>query len=492
MENPNLFSKDIKILKVLNLITTVFMGIIIIAFLNIYEQDLYSIGVISIVLYIIFFVSWFIQCKDIINFYSIFLLFTYLFYFGQFFLLLVGGNLDYGTTITSGILPYKILIKTGSFIISYMIVLHIGVLLSTFNISSYNNNRSNTKSDLNKSILNNNFKKIGFLLFFISIIPSFIILIENIKIMATHGYGAIFQSVRYTSGGFNNILRFLSLFTIPSFLILLITCKGDKKLKFINLVIFVYLLLYFFSGSRLSGVLLLSTLLLIKNHWYIKISTKSIIKIIILTIVGMTALSLISAVRNSIYVSNDVQSLLKETYKQIIDNNPIFSAMKEAGFTFLATATVIAYCPSIIPYNNGMSYLNSLFMLIPNLFWDVHPAAKTNTDIVFKGFITEYGGIGSSFIAESYWNFGGLSIFIALIFGILIGSLTKKILKYSKEGNSIKFYLYIYIAQFSLFYVRSDTVSFWRNLIYFGITPIIMVILLSKPKIIKDEKLSEL
>lgn len=297
------FSNKKKLLQALNFITTVFMGLFIIIFVNFYPQDLYSIAIISTFMYFVLFGSWFVQCKEKINFYSIFLLFTYFFYFGQFFVLLLGGPLDFGITIVSGILPYEVLIKTGSFIISYMIILHVGVLFSTFDVNNYKNvNGNNKKSKSYMLKINNNLKRTGLFLFFASIVPSLIILCENIIIMAKFGYGAIFQSTRYTSGGFNNILRFLSTFTIPSFLILLITYKGDRKLKYIKLTLFIYLLLYFLSGSRLNGVLLLASLLLIRNYWYRKISTKEILRIIVLSIAGMTFLSLISAVRDNVHI----------------------------------------------------------------------------------------------------------------------------------------------------------------------------------------------
>jgi hypothetical protein len=469
-------------LAALNIIITILISIATLIYSNYYTQNFYTIALTSVFVYLMFFISWFIQCKNKINYYTIFLLFTFMFYFGQFFLLLIGVPLESGRTILDGRLPYEALIKTGVFIINYMIILHLGVILSTFNINNYINidNTIEEKDYLYPMIFDKTFKKVALFLFLISIIPSYIILIKNIQVTFTYGYGAIFQSEYYTSGGINNILRFLSRFTIPSFLMLLILYKDNKKLKIVNIFLIVYLLLYFLGGSRLNGVLLISTLLLIKHYWYNPISNKSMVKIGIFIIVLLVLLNLISAIRNSVYNVNDFSYLLKSTIKQIIISNPLFLAMEEAGYTFLATATVVAYCPSVIPYYNGMSYINSLFMVIPNLLWDVHPAAKVNTDIVFKGFLTKYGGIGSSFIAESYYNMGDLSLLTALLFGVLIGTLSKKIIKYSKEKNTMKFYLYIYIAQFSLFYVRSDTVSFWRNYIYYGMVPLLFVFILSK------------
>ncbi len=482
MNTINYSLKKLKGAEVFNMIITAFVSCAVTVYLTTYEQNFYSITYISIMMYIIFFITWFTRCKRKLNFYTIFLVFTYVFYFGQFFLFLIGIPFQTNRTIIGGLLPYESIIKTGILILIFMMVLHLGLLLSTFNINIYcNNKESDSKqSDFNYKNIDRGFEKIALILFIISIIPSFIVLTNNIKITFTYGYGAIFQSQGYTSGGFNNILRFISRFTIPSFLMLFILYKNDKKLKIINIIFTVYIGMYFLSGSRLDGVLLLVVILLIKHNWYKPFNKRVSIKMCIYIVIGLVILSLISAVRNSIYVSSDFSYLITTTVKNIITNNPLFVALEEAGYTFLAIATVVSYCPVYVPYNMGLSYFNSIFMLMPNLFWDVHPAAKSNTDIVFKGFLTQYGGIGSSFIAESYYNFGFLCIVLALIFGVLIGILTKNIMKYSKEWNVRKFYLYIYIAQFSLFYVRSDTVGFWRNFVYYGLLPIMIASLLSK------------
>lgn len=467
----------------LNLLITIFISLILLFFNNFYPNTLRSIGILSIFSYVLFLTSWFNHNKVKINFYSLFLLFSYFFFFGQFFLMLLGVPMESGRTILDELIPTEMLIKTGELIINSMVLLHFGVLISSRNINRYAEKSyldGESKGDPNDH--GNTFKKVSFMIFLVSIIPSIIILYQNFVITLTQGYGAIFQSERYTTGGFNNILRFVSLFAVPSFLMLLVAFKGSKKLKYINIILFVYLALYFMSGSRLNGVLLVSVLLLIKHYWFKTIKFKESIGLVVFLLIGLTILSTISEIRNALYVSSDIGNLLRETLRNIVVRNPIFTTMEEAGYTFLATATVVTYSPSVVPFQYGSSYINSFAMIFPNLFWDVHPAALTNTDIVFKGFLTQYGGIGSSFIAEAYWNFGYGSLIIALIFGILIGILTKKMAKYSLLKNSKMFYLTIYLAQISLFYVRSDTVGFWRDFVYYGIAPLILTTLLSQKK----------
>lgn len=474
-----IFTKKSTIIS--NTLLLIMLSSIILIINNIYEHNLYSIAKTALFSYFVFYVTWAFHYKIRLNYYTIFLTATMLFYFGQFFLLLIGVEMDSGRTIIDGLLPYYKIIETGKYIINFMVVLHLGVIFSTFNINIYNYHfkQINNTHQLN-SLSVNNFKKIAILLFIVSIIPSFLILIKNIQITLSQGYGQIFQSSHYVLGGLNNISRFVSRFTIPSFLMLFIAYKNDKRIIIICVIMIMYLIAYFLSGSRLAGVLLLSSLLLIRHYWYKPINIKASIIMVPIAFFGIGLLSSISKIRNLINTTNNINTFIIETFRNVILQNPIFLAIEEAGYTFLATTTVITYSPLIVPHYFGMSYINSILMLIPNLFWDVHPAANINTDIVFKSFLTKYGGIGSSFIAESYWNFGYFSLILSLAFGIFIGIITKNIAKYAASANSKMFYLSIYIGHLFLFYVRSDTVSFWRNFIYYGIVPLLIISLLSQ------------
>ena len=316
----------------LNLLVTILFSIILLLFTNFYPNTLQSIGVISATSYIMFLTSWFNHNKVKINYYSIFLVFTYFFYFGQFFLLLFNIPMESGRTILDGLVPTQMLIKTGELIINSMIVLHFGVL-----VSSQNNNRYFRNSILGSNEIEipinygDSFKTISYILFFVSIIPSIIILSENLVVTLTQGYGVIFQSDRYTTGGFDNILRFISLITIPSFLMMLVTFKESKKIKYINFIIMVYLVLKFMTGSRMDGVFMLSVFLLIRHYWYKPIKYKESIILVVLSIFGLVLLSAISEVRNVLHISRDLKYSLSETFMNIVVRNPIFTIMEEAG-----------------------------------------------------------------------------------------------------------------------------------------------------------------
>lgn len=460
--------------NITNFAITFFSCIIFLLFVNIANHTLQSIGIAACIGYTIFYFSWFIHVKDKLNYYTVFLTLTLLFYFGQFLLLLIGIPMQSGRSILDGRLSNDSMIKTGIFIINSMTFFHIGVLLSTLKKNTHENtvnNRENAIPDEKELLV---LKRAGLIILVVSIIPSISLLIDNIRISMSQGYGAIFLSEDYLSGGLNNVRRFISMFSVPAMLMLMIAYRGNKKLVIIKWLIFIYVGLVFLSGSRMSGVMLLISVMFILFYWYRPLGMKTIIKVLVLAVIVLLLMNTISSIRNSLFLEDDKSQAVIDGLYNSYKQNPLFLAIEESGFSFLSTGTVIAYSPSIIPYQYGMSYINGLWMLVPNLFWKVHPAANINTDIVFSSFLTQYGGIGSSFIAEAYWNFGYYSLLLMIAFGGFVGTITKKITEFSKKGQAVRFFFALYAGKIFLTYVRSDTVSFWRNFVYFGLFPILL------------------
>ena len=131
-----IFTKKSTIIS--NTLLLIMLSSIILIINNIYEHNLYSIAKTALFSYFVFYVTWAFHYKIRLNYYTIFLTATMLFYFGQFFLLLIGVEMDSGRTIIDGLLPYYKIIETGKYIINFMVVLHLGVIFSTFNINIYN------------------------------------------------------------------------------------------------------------------------------------------------------------------------------------------------------------------------------------------------------------------------------------------------------------------------------------------------------------------
>lgn len=460
-----LISKKYLSLSIIVILSLLFYYMTTITFRSLEEIAWLNMSVITFLT-----ISWFIYNRNIINYYTFFLLFCFLFYFSHFFLLIIGYEFNSNRNITGNLVSEKDLINSSILVIRFLILFHCTFIIS-FSIKLFKKVKSNIISI-------SSLKKATIIMIIISIFPAFYIIINNIYITMQFGYGAIFQSDLYTSGGFSNIPRFLSNFFLPSMYLSVIIFKGSKYNKLIVTIISIYLSLYFLSGSRVDAVLMICIMILIYHYYYKKISIKWVIVSPILLILFSIIMSSISAFRNVIYSSTNNDGVIQSVFTLIKSSNPLLSVFEEAGYTFLVIGTVVSHAGSSVEFVHGASYINAIFMLFPNLFWDVHPAASINTDLVFQKYLTQYGGIGSSFIAEAYYNFGEKSLFLAPFFGVLLAVITKSFNKYSKT-SPIMFFLTAYTAHIVLFFVRTDTLSLIRSIVYYGFSPIILALLIN-------------
>jgi oligosaccharide repeat unit polymerase len=418
-------------------------------------------------------VTWYRFFNSIFNSYTIFVIATYVFYFGQYFLITFGVQLNKGITIVT---TYS---KADNnfvalFIVTSMLMIHAGSILGAIIDKKNNEFLQNDEvkiSTFEKPFDTKALKYVAVFLLTISYIPTIYILSNYIKIVLTVGYGSVFKSSLYTSGGFDNTLGFLSTFITPALIAAIIAFRKSKYLILVYLLTGVYLIMYFLSGSRYNAVLLIMAIFLIKKYFMGGIKVKEKIRYSVGGFFFIIVLSLISSIRSELHRASSFGGLLLNAVENLYQNNIVVAFLREFGFTFIATATVFMNCPVPINHVNGETYFASILRIFPNLFWDVHPVAKVSVDSVFKAFVTPYGGIGSSFIAEAYYNFGYPSIIIMPIIGWLLYKLFIMMSRSALDNDIGKGFLSIYIFSFSLFFIRSDTTPFWRNLVYFGVIP---------------------
>ncbi len=477
ISKENTKSKAILIL-LLNIVISII--IFYVAWQDVSKINYDKMLLIANLIYIWIFISWYKVFNSCINSYLIFVACTYMFYFGQHFLYVIGIPLDRGRTIanTYSVQQYN---TVAFFILLCMLLIHIGAFIATITTRNLNTQLSYEINDsINKKIEIKALKIVSIFLLVISYLPTVIIRSNYIKIILSSGYGSVFLSDYYELGGFSNIPGFMSTFIIPALIMAILAFKDSKSFKFISFLAIVYILLYFLSGSRYDAVLFIVTLILAKKYYFGGLNRKSLFKIGVGGVLLITMISLVSSIRSELSKTSNYLSLVSDILINLYENNILFSFIKEMGFTMVATATVFVYCPSSIQYVYGETYFASFLRLFPNLFWDAHPAANVSVDSVFKSFLTSSGGIGSSFIAEAYYNFGYSSLLLMPIIGIALFKLFNKMEIASKSDDRAKGFLTLYIFCFTLFFVRTDTVAFWRNLAYYGIFPYVMFYIVKK------------
>lgn len=417
--------------------------------------------------------------------YSILLVVIFIFMFGQHWLYLCGIKPNELTIVSSRLSNYAVF-HTSFLVLKSIVILNIGYLLNGRNPYQIRQQRS-------KEFINNNRKilfKTGLIFFSISIIPTLFDLGQKIYLTFTVGYGERMLNEAYRVSGIQNITGVLAGFMLPSLLVLFISRKKENNWPVVAIAM--YMVLYTASGSRISTMILLLGILYIQINLFSRINWKIMIKYGVLLSMVLMIFNVVSLARNDINKDNDIAETIKASFNNIIENNIIVLALEEAGYTFSATATVIDNCPSLVDFNYGKSYLSGLAYILPNGMTDNYYAKVGSTDDTFKGYLNSYGsGIGSSFIAEAYWNFGEYSLILIFLFGLILGQISKSLddAIYRLDYKAIFIFTYIFVI--ISFYVRSDTRTFFRNYFWYCL-PIILVFYFIKVRQKNRKKLREL
>lgn len=441
-----------------------------------------AVGILSIIILCITIIMVF-SVKKKLDCFSIFFVLAFFFMFSQHCLVILNCYPS-DIMILSHRVSQSALYDTGFLVLESLILLNIGYLL----VSKSQKNQLEI-SERSIDISRKSIYYAGLYLFFISLIPTIMILSRNIYLTFTVGYGERMLNESYRVSGINNTLGILASFMVPALLALFIS--RNKEQKWIVYIMAIYMLLYTLSGSRINTMILLVGVFYIQNTFFSKINTRKIIKYSAAIFVLFFVFSLVSSVRSNINETSSLPKIVAESSKDIVENNVIIATLTEVGYTFLATATVIDKCPNPEPYQYGASYISGIAYIIPNgLMGNIYNKIGS-TDENFKRYLNTYGsGIGSSFIAEAYWNFGYGSLVLMIAFGFILGKLSLSVEEAMQNYDYSKIFLLMYAFITIVFYVRSDTRTFFRNFIWFGL-PFVVIATFIRQKLKKNYKKDE-
>lgn len=440
--------------------------------------DAQYIAILITVAYIFMFYSWKrISCR--IELYILFLLCTYLFYYGRYFLLFINYNKyisklgEYGSV---GFINY----------VSVFTLLCIEVMHMFYIIFSCRKLKKKVLFE-NRKCTSLSVGIVAWLMFCVSFFFSIRILLMNIVNTRMFGYAYTLQT--YYSG--YRVERFFSNFLPGAFILLFLQYKNKRFMRgIVSGLLLVYLVLYFLSGSRLQAVLLIFALILVLEYEFKHFNRKRLVKLGGILLLLCFVLIVISSLRNGIQNSSSMTEAIR-TLKDGSEDNFITKLLSECGFQIYSIAVVIKNCPSNIPYNYGLTYLKGIGQLMPNLFWSQNPFMQESIDTIFAFYLNggTYG-IGSSYIAEAYYNFGYFAILFMPLVGILFAKYRKLVevcyLKQSK--NIMSRYFLMSIPTYVLFYVRSDAVGFFKSLVYQSVLPCIAIIFIDRLFIRRGKK----
>jgi hypothetical protein len=163
--------------------------------------------------------------------------------------------------------------------------------------------------------------------------------------------------------------------------------------------------------------------------------------------------------------------------------SPGVAIISEMGGTMGTVAHTLELVPISRDYDLGIGYLYALATIVPNLFWVIHPtiahgiASDWLTWSVDPYTASRGGGLGFSFIAEGYLNFGWFGT--PLILG-LIGFLYAKFLFWADRfSDAARLATVASFFAFFTFFSRGESSLIVRGLIWYSLAPYFLILLLS-------------
>jgi oligosaccharide repeat unit polymerase len=417
--------------------------------------------------------SWYILTQSLFNPYLLFFLSALLFNGGQAILEIFHLNEE---GILEGEFSSEILLKTLFLVIIGLASFHLGALISAAKAKVISPNYNSEKEAFISTSRDS--YRVGWGLLTISFFPALFVIKNALSVALSSGYSSLYRQDYGTS--FDAAPTVLAGFLIPAALFILSGSKEMRSGRVISgTIIVIYSATKFFLGQRNQAVMPL-----IAFAWLWHQLIQPIPKAFLLSsaaLIMFIVFPLIAATRN--FAGQDRLSIdvLVDTFSSI--DNPAIAAISEMGASMMTVAYTIELVPRVKDFQMGVDYFYALLTLMPNLFWKLHPTIARGTASdwlvweVRPVLAASGGGLGYSFIAEAYLNFGWFGAPIALA---VIGFLFAKLVLWAlRSGDPARMAMIASFTSFILFYARSNSAGELRSLVWYSLIPYLGVCFLS-------------
>lgn len=436
---------------------------------NIVDESIISqLSICSVLLFIWYLYSWWMLTNSIFNPYTLFLAAAMLFNSGQSII----KSLDSEFVYLDGIFSNMTIFRTLVFVIISLYFVHLGALLAYRKFKKSEIEQIKAIEFEANSLMS--LRQVGKVLFLISCVPAFLVAQQAVGIILSQGYIGLYQR-QYEVTGIYAIFNVLNAFFVPSALFYLAGSKDNRRGVWLSwLILFSYSSIQFFLGSRATAIMPLISASWVHDQCVKKIPRTTLLSssIIFLIIV----MPMIATIRSENRQNILSIGFLLEAFSSI--DNPLIHTINEAGRSMLATSYALELVPNLKNYDFGMGYVYALLTLIPNIFWDIHPSISHGTYgkwlvwTVAPITASSGGGLGFSFIAEAFLNFGW---YFSFIFMLSLGFFYSKFQLWALTGNKPEKIATIacFMSTF-LFFSRSESLIICRSLVWYSFFPYIL------------------
>lgn len=375
--------------------------------------------------------------------------------------------------ILNNIFEAETLTRTLFLVLLSLTALHLGALLSVANSKQTHTTPDQHTRPVDLIAV----QYVGWALIAIAILPAIYTLAQATRIVIASGYGGLYAAEAAT--GIGSAPQILMKFIVPGCLFLLAGNNGKKLPIVVSLIVIsLYTLTQFMLGIR--GWAILPVLLYL---WVWQRTVSPVPKTLLLgggAFAMFVLFPLVGAIRNMGLEERTSIDTIVETFVGL--GNPAVAILTEMGASMKTVAYTLELVPATREFHMGATYLYASTSLFPNLFWDIHPAVvhgrpsdwliwQVDPYIASRG-----GGLGFSFIAEAYLNFGwiGTTLFMAGC-GFLFGKIVRL-------GMSSHDYAHVALVAtffaFSSFWVRQEFLVVIRPLVWYALVPYLGVLFL--------------
>lgn len=344
----------------------------------------------------------------------VFLLFTYLFNFGQSIISTFGFNDIYAHLNVLSQVAKSDYISAELFAMTSMFTITCGYIF----VCSGNKRENERKKGLKYS--DNDLFGIRYNALFILIIAGIpMVYLDVLKLVAYLNGGYMATYLVYQDGS-AKYLSLIAQFGKPALSVLLFSYSSKPKVaRIIFIMSTIYMMAIMISGDRGTSVIYILTNLFIYYSFIKKLKVRHILIGGIAVWCGFLLLSVISVLRDYEFSLQSIQMAMEMR----VNNGVIYSTLREFGGTVISLVHAIDYIPEYSNYNYGMTYLAGLFSIAPAIPDSLAVALEKSTSFVqaFPSSAANYASLGGNYLGELYYNFGWFGAIVAVFIGCFLG-----------------------------------------------------------------------
>lgn len=381
---------------------------------------------ISTFVYIMY--TWFKITGQLFTPYIIFMLFFFLFNYGQPFMWAFGIHMPNEIGVAPiypghGVATDLDIVKTQIYVLMCAWMLHFGALLAVRNKKREISNGQ--PSPLLEEVIDyktlNLIFKVSLLFAAFSVPITLWANFEDLRVAMTYGYRALYFSEHARRGA--SLVTFFSYWFFPSLLGLLIGSKfGKKTSTIVFFIMVIFILLNVAAGNRHPWIYKVVILFWIKHIVHKPIKKRAAIKYALIAVVSVYFLDVVVSLRN---IGINIEAIIDSLS---LSNSSVTKVIFEMGASMNPTLYIQKYGAEFWQYGN--TYLLALGGLITNRFLDLFGIPYGIISRHFGAYLGISWGPGFSIVAEPLMNFGPI---FAPLFMIVKGFLLSLIFYVDKD-----------------------------------------------------------